>query len=295
MTLFAGRSAPRSLYDAVSEASSAVVIREYSSSFGLASRLLGEPVRTQVRNIYALVRVADEIVDNPDPALGRDGPGHDARLARGRRPPTPCAPATAATSWCTPSLARPRPSASSDDLVAPVLRLHAHRPRHHGRTRRRASTATSTARPRSSGLMCLRAFLAAPDGGGRPRQPTSGSPRARGGSGRPSRSSTSCATSPTTTTCCAATTSPAWTWSGSATPTATGSSTTSTRTCGRRRRGAGPAPEQPPRGPGRPRHLRRAGPAAARHPGRGDPAHPRAGADRSSCASPRAPCAGGRA
>ncbi len=41
----------------------------YSSSFGLASRLLAEPVRTQVRNIYALVRVADEVVDNPDPAL----------------------------------------------------------------------------------------------------------------------------------------------------------------------------------------------------------------------------------
>src|SRR5699024_10367482 len=57
------------LYDTVSEGSSALVIREYSSSFGLASRLLAEPVRTQVRNVYALVRVADEIVDNPDPEL----------------------------------------------------------------------------------------------------------------------------------------------------------------------------------------------------------------------------------
>jgi phytoene synthase len=74
MTLFVGRlvqGAPRNLYDATSEASSAVVIRGYSSSFGLASRLLAEPVRTQVRNIYAFVRVADEIVDNPDPALDR--------------------------------------------------------------------------------------------------------------------------------------------------------------------------------------------------------------------------------
>jgi phytoene/squalene synthetase len=57
------------LYDAVSEASAAVVIRGYSSSFGLASRLLAEPVRTEVRNVYALVRVADEIVDLPDPGL----------------------------------------------------------------------------------------------------------------------------------------------------------------------------------------------------------------------------------
>jgi phytoene synthase len=71
MTMFVGRGTPRSLYDSVSEASAAVVIRQYSSSFGLASRLLAEPVRTQVRNIYALVRVADEIVDNPDPGLDR--------------------------------------------------------------------------------------------------------------------------------------------------------------------------------------------------------------------------------
>ena len=59
-----------SLYDSVAEGSAAAVISTYSSSFGLASRLLAEPVRTQVRNVYALVRVADEIVDNPDPALG---------------------------------------------------------------------------------------------------------------------------------------------------------------------------------------------------------------------------------
>lgn len=73
MNLFlAGRRPPRSVYDCVSEGSAAVVIRHYSSSFGLASRLLAEPVRTWVRNVYALVRVADEIVDNPDPALGHE-------------------------------------------------------------------------------------------------------------------------------------------------------------------------------------------------------------------------------
>jgi 15-cis-phytoene synthase len=64
------RRPSRNLYDSVSEDCAAVVIRRYSSSFGLASRLLAEPVRTQVRNVYALVRVADEIVDNPDPGLG---------------------------------------------------------------------------------------------------------------------------------------------------------------------------------------------------------------------------------
>ncbi|WP_197026040.1 phytoene/squalene synthase family protein [Nocardioides sp. URHA0020] len=70
--LLFSRQPARTLYDSVSEGSAAVVIRRYSSSFGLASLLLGKPVRTPVRNVYALVRVADEIVDNPDPTLGRE-------------------------------------------------------------------------------------------------------------------------------------------------------------------------------------------------------------------------------
>lgn len=53
-----------SLYDDAARASSAVVIDRYSTSFGWATRLLAEPVRTHVRCIYALVRVADELVDD---------------------------------------------------------------------------------------------------------------------------------------------------------------------------------------------------------------------------------------
>jgi phytoene/squalene synthetase len=48
------------------------VIRRYSTSFGLASRLLGAGVRQHVENIYALVRVADEIVDGPATEAGLD-------------------------------------------------------------------------------------------------------------------------------------------------------------------------------------------------------------------------------
>ena len=59
------------LYDEVAEQTASVVIRRYSTSFGLASRLLGVGVRQHVENIYALVRVADEIVD---------GSGEDAGL-----------------------------------------------------------------------------------------------------------------------------------------------------------------------------------------------------------------------
>ena len=52
-------------YDAVASRSAAVVIRAYSTSFGWVSRLLGRAEREHVGNIYALVRVADEIVDDP--------------------------------------------------------------------------------------------------------------------------------------------------------------------------------------------------------------------------------------
>jgi phytoene/squalene synthetase len=72
----AGRasSAPSSsaLYDAVARASASCVITRYSSSFGRACRLLDEPVRSHVRNVYGLVRLADEVVDAPALPLTRD-------------------------------------------------------------------------------------------------------------------------------------------------------------------------------------------------------------------------------
>jgi phytoene/squalene synthetase len=51
------------LYDRVAHEASAQVIRRYSTSFGLATRLLGAGVRERIEDVYALVRVADEIVD----------------------------------------------------------------------------------------------------------------------------------------------------------------------------------------------------------------------------------------
>lgn len=52
------------LYDQVAHETASVVIHRYSTSFGLASRLLGPAVRHRVEDIYALVRIADEIVDS---------------------------------------------------------------------------------------------------------------------------------------------------------------------------------------------------------------------------------------
>lgn len=60
------------LYDRTAEGAAAAVITAYSTSFGLATRLLGARPRPHVRNVYALVRIADEIVDGPAAAAGLD-------------------------------------------------------------------------------------------------------------------------------------------------------------------------------------------------------------------------------
>ena len=68
------------LYDRVAEETASIVIRRYSTSFGLASRLLGDSVRQHVENIYALVRVADEIVDGSATDAGLDAVGAARQL-----------------------------------------------------------------------------------------------------------------------------------------------------------------------------------------------------------------------
>lgn len=58
------------LYDQAAADAAATVIARYSTSFGLACRLLGPRPRPHVRNVYALARVADEIVDGPAEEAG---------------------------------------------------------------------------------------------------------------------------------------------------------------------------------------------------------------------------------
>jgi 15-cis-phytoene synthase len=60
------------LYDAAAHASATCVITRYSTSFARACRLLDEPVRGHVRDVYGLVRLADEVVDAPTFPLTRD-------------------------------------------------------------------------------------------------------------------------------------------------------------------------------------------------------------------------------
>jgi phytoene synthase len=68
MTPFASPRA--NLYDRVAEETASIVIRRYSTSFRLASRLLEPTTRQHIENIYALVRLADEIVDGEAAAAG---------------------------------------------------------------------------------------------------------------------------------------------------------------------------------------------------------------------------------
>lgn len=62
-------------YARTSAAGSRGVIRAYSTSFGLATALLDRPTATGIANVYALVRVADEIVDGTAEDAGVDVDG----------------------------------------------------------------------------------------------------------------------------------------------------------------------------------------------------------------------------
>lgn len=61
-----------SKYSDAAGRSAGIVISRYSSSFGLACRMLGHHARRDIENIYALVRVADEVVDGAAAAAGLD-------------------------------------------------------------------------------------------------------------------------------------------------------------------------------------------------------------------------------
>lgn len=75
-----GHPSPAEKYAAVAQRAAAEVIKGYSTSFSLASSLLREPVRTHVRNLYAMVRVADEVVDGVAAGAGMNASDTRATL-----------------------------------------------------------------------------------------------------------------------------------------------------------------------------------------------------------------------
>jgi 15-cis-phytoene synthase len=57
------REAAGALYDRTAARASRTVLAGYSTSFGLGTRLLGPRARRDIEAVYALVRIADEVVD----------------------------------------------------------------------------------------------------------------------------------------------------------------------------------------------------------------------------------------
>ena len=53
----------KKLFDSVSQDCSRIVTQRYSTSFSMATKLLGNSIRPHIYNIYGFVRFADEIVD----------------------------------------------------------------------------------------------------------------------------------------------------------------------------------------------------------------------------------------
>ena len=54
----------KSIFDNISFKSSKLVTQEYSTSFSLATKMLGKSIQQDIYNIYGFVRFADEIVDS---------------------------------------------------------------------------------------------------------------------------------------------------------------------------------------------------------------------------------------
>lgn len=68
-------------FSRTAEIATAGVIRAYSTSFGMATRLLGRRHRQHIRNVYAMVRIADEIVDGVAAEAGLDAGAQDDALS----------------------------------------------------------------------------------------------------------------------------------------------------------------------------------------------------------------------
>ena len=147
-------------FTGAAETAAGDVIRSYSTSFGLATRLLGPRHRTHVRNIYALVRVADEIVDGVALEAGLSGAEQCAELDRYETETHRAMRSGYSSDLVIHAFARTaRASGFGDDLTAPFfasMRADAH------------SGAGLDARAHARyvygsaevvGLMCLRVFL----------------------------------------------------------------------------------------------------------------------------------------
>ena len=146
------------LYDTVAQRAAQVVVREYSTSFGLATRLLAEPSRTRIRNVYALVRLADEVVDGAASEAGADGAA-DELLTDLERETERATASGYSTNVLVHAFARTaREAGIGPDLTRPFfasMRMDLHRTVHDADSLREYVYGSAEV----VGLMCLRVFL----------------------------------------------------------------------------------------------------------------------------------------
>lgn len=157
------------LYNEAADAACSRVIATYSTSFGMATRLLGKAVRQHVVNIYAVVRVADEIVDGAaaeahalggavDPAIALDA--YEANVYRALADGF-------STDLVVHAFARSAAACGfGRDLIAPFfasMRADLSQTEHDQESFERYIYGSAEV----VGLMCLAAFLRFGDGGSR--------------------------------------------------------------------------------------------------------------------------------
>ncbi|OOB89666.1 phytoene/squalene synthase family protein, partial [Rathayibacter sp. VKM Ac-2630] len=153
------------LYDRVAHEASAQVIRSYSTSFGLATRLLGRGVRERVEDVYALVRVADEIVDGVAEAADLDRSAVEEALDAFEAETDRALDSGYSSNLVVHAFARTaRATGFGTELTRPFfasmradLRETVHTPESFERYVYGSAEVV--------GLMCLHVFLAAPDAG----------------------------------------------------------------------------------------------------------------------------------
>ncbi len=147
------------LYDRVAEETASIVIRRYSTSFGLAARLLGPGVRQHVENIYALVRVADEIVDGGAEEAGLDTVGAGRALDELERETKSAMDAGFSSNLVVHAFAlTARETGFGSELTAPFfesMRMDLSEKQHDQASFERYVYGSAEV----VGLMCLRAFL----------------------------------------------------------------------------------------------------------------------------------------
>lgn len=152
-------TSPSMRYTRAARAAAAEIIGTYSTSFGWATGLLGRRHRGHIRSIYALVRIADEIVDGTATEFGLDAEAQAQALEDYREQTHRAMAAGYSTDLVIHAFARTAAAAGIDtSLTGPFFdSMRADLHGSPGDDQQRAQYVYGSAEV--VGLMCLRVFL----------------------------------------------------------------------------------------------------------------------------------------